>query len=245
LNLWWSSMTYLNISVNRRTLGLGTGFIPALLRHKQDCSQGRGGGGGTIPFLCCEVLCGTLVKVGGVNCMQPLIQTYKLSNIFFVTVLFEKHNFSSKYYHHKNTHKENFKSIFVKSCTYSENIALYSMFNFWLSSLRWKHQPLLVSTFHEITPTHATILHLKGHSCHHVTPPRLVLLHPWTWEHQFGPTLTFLASVCIPYFYTKLIFIQSIYIETSVRNKCRCSLYCALLTLHVSAPIGGHLQVVL
>jgi hypothetical protein len=37
---------------------------------------------------------------------------------------------------------------------------------------------------------------------------------------------------------------QSIYIETSVRNKCGCSFYCALLTLHVSAPIGGHLQVV-
>jgi hypothetical protein len=35
-----------------------------------------------------------------------------------------------------------------------------------------------------------------------------------------------------------------IYIESSVRNKCRCSFYCALLTLHVSAPIGGHLQVV-
>jgi hypothetical protein len=35
-----------------------------------------------------------------------------------------------------------------------------------------------------------------------------------------------------------------IYVETSVRNKCRCSFYCALLTLHVSAPIGGHLQVV-
>jgi hypothetical protein len=30
------------------------------------------------------------------------------------------------------------------------------------------------------------------------------------------------------------------YIETSVRNKCRCSFYCALFTLHVSAPIGGH-----
>jgi hypothetical protein len=42
----------------------------------------------------------------------------------------------------------------------------------------------------------------------------------------------------------KLIDIY-IYIETSVRNKCRCSFYCALLTLHVSAPIGGHLQVVL
>jgi hypothetical protein len=26
---------------------------------------------------------------------------------------------------------------------------------------------------------------------------------------------------------------QPIYIETSVRNKCRCSFYCALLTLHV------------
>jgi hypothetical protein len=38
---------------------------------------------------------------------------------------------------------------------------------------------------------------------------------------------------------------QSIYIETSVRNKCRCSFYCALLTLHVSAPIDGHLQVAL
>jgi hypothetical protein len=37
----------------------------------------------------------------------------------------------------------------------------------------------------------------------------------------------------------------SIYIETSVRNKCRCSFYCALLTLHGSASIGGHLQVVL
>jgi hypothetical protein len=35
-----------------------------------------------------------------------------------------------------------------------------------------------------------------------------------------------------------------IYVETSVRNKCRCSFYCALLTLYVSAPIGGHLQVV-
>jgi hypothetical protein len=33
-------------------------------------------------------------------------------------------------------------------------------------------------------------------------------------------------------------------VETSVRNKCRRSFYCALLTLHVSAPIGGHLQVV-
>jgi hypothetical protein len=37
----------------------------------------------------------------------------------------------------------------------------------------------------------------------------------------------------------------SIYIETAVRNKCRCSFYCALLTLHVSSLIGGHLQVVL
>jgi hypothetical protein len=33
-------------------------------------------------------------------------------------------------------------------------------------------------------------------------------------------------------------------IETSVRNQCRCSFYCALLTQHVSVPIGGHLQVV-
>jgi hypothetical protein len=33
-------------------------------------------------------------------------------------------------------------------------------------------------------------------------------------------------------------------VENSVRNKCRCSFYCALFTLHVSAPIGGHLQVV-
>jgi hypothetical protein len=32
--------------------------------------------------------------------------------------------------------------------------------------------------------------------------------------------------------------------ETSLRNKCRCSFYCALFTLLVSAPIGGHLQVV-
>jgi hypothetical protein len=39
---------------------------------------------------------------------------------------------------------------------------------------------------------------------------------------------------------------QLIYVlvETSVRNKCRCSFYCALLTLHVSAPVIGHLQVV-
>jgi hypothetical protein len=35
----------------------------------------------------------------------------------------------------------------------------------------------------------------------------------------------------------KAYFCQSIYIETSVRNKCRCSFYCALLTLHVLAPI--------
>jgi hypothetical protein len=33
-------------------------------------------------------------------------------------------------------------------------------------------------------------------------------------------------------------------VETSVRNKCRCSFYCALFTLHVSVPIGGHLQVI-
>jgi hypothetical protein len=45
--------------------------------------------------------------------------------------------------------------------------------------------------------------------------------------------------------FNESIQIQSIYIETSVSNKCRCSFYCALLTLHVSAPIGGHLQVVL
>jgi hypothetical protein len=37
---------------------------------------------------------------------------------------------------------------------------------------------------------------------------------------------------------------QSIYIETSVRNKCRCSFYCARLILHVSSPIGGQLRVV-
>jgi hypothetical protein len=37
---------------------------------------------------------------------------------------------------------------------------------------------------------------------------------------------------------------QLINVETSVRNKCQCSCYCALFTLHVSAPIGGHLQVV-
>jgi hypothetical protein len=36
----------------------------------------------------------------------------------------------------------------------------------------------------------------------------------------------------------------NIYIESSIRNKCRCSFYCALSTLHVSAPTGGHLQVV-
>jgi hypothetical protein len=52
------------------------------------------------------------------------------------------------------------------------------------------------------------------------------------------------VAVCV--FMILLIFrlmkFQSIYIETSVRNKCRCSFYCALLKLHVSAPIGGHLQ---
>jgi hypothetical protein len=37
---------------------------------------------------------------------------------------------------------------------------------------------------------------------------------------------------------------QPIYVETSVRNKCQRSFYCALVTLHVSAPIGGYLQVV-
>jgi hypothetical protein len=31
-------------------------------------------------------------------------------------------------------------------------------------------------------------------------------------------------------------------VETSVPNKCRCSFYCALFTLHVSAPIGGHFR---
>jgi hypothetical protein len=36
---------------------------------------------------------------------------------------------------------------------------------------------------------------------------------------------------------------QPIYVETSICNKCRCSFYCVLLTLHVSAPIGGNLQV--
>jgi hypothetical protein len=38
--------------------------------------------------------------------------------------------------------------------------------------------------------------------------------------------------------------VKPIYVETSVRNKCLCSFYCALLTLHFSAPIGGHLHVV-
>jgi hypothetical protein len=37
--------------------------------------------------------------------------------------------------------------------------------------------------------------------------------------------------------------VSTIIVETSVRNKCRCSFYCALFTLHVSAPIGGHIQV--
>jgi hypothetical protein len=31
-----------------------------------------------------------------------------------------------------------------------------------------------------------------------------------------------------------VVTFQPIYVETSVRNKCRCSFYCALLTLHVS-----------
>jgi hypothetical protein len=38
--------------------------------------------------------------------------------------------------------------------------------------------------------------------------------------------------------------VDTVTVETSVRNKCWCSFYCALFTLHVSAPIGGHLQVI-
>jgi hypothetical protein len=34
-------------------------------------------------------------------------------------------------------------------------------------------------------------------------------------------------------------------VTLTLTDKCRCSFYCALLTLRVSAPIGGHLQVVL
>jgi hypothetical protein len=47
--------------------------------------------------------------------------------------------------------------------------------------------------------------------------------------------------ICSSLLFVWLLTSQSVYIETSVRNKCRCSFYCALLTLHVSAPIGGHL----
>jgi hypothetical protein len=46
-----------------------------------------------------------------------------------------------------------------------------------------------------------------------------------------------------PVYGSKTQLNQLINVETSVRNKCQCSFYCALLTLHVSAPIGGHLQV--
>jgi hypothetical protein len=70
-----------------------------------------------------------------------------------------------------------------------------------------------------------------------------------TGRHQFcfystGGTscrheLVWITGLCI-----LLRVYQPIYVETSVRNKCRCSFYCALLTLYVSAPIGGHLQVV-
>jgi hypothetical protein len=54
-------------------------------------------------------------------------------------------------------------------------------------------------------------------------------------------------ELCDLYSFPSIIRImnQYIYVETSVRNKCRCSFYCALLTLHVSVPIGGYLQVVL
>jgi hypothetical protein len=53
------------------------------------------------------------------------------------------------------------------------------------------------------------------------------------------PKVILIVGLCI-----LLRVYQSIYIETSIRNKYRCSFYCALLTLHVLAPIGGHLQVV-
>jgi hypothetical protein len=44
--------------------------------------------------------------------------------------------------------------------------------------------------------------------------------------------------------FCEVIHLKDIYIEIYERNKCLCSFYCVLLTLHVSAPIGGHLQVV-
>jgi hypothetical protein len=45
----------------------------------------------------------------------------------------------------------------------------------------------------------------------------------------FRPTfITLIIGLCI-----LLRVYQPIYIETSVRNKCRCSFYCALFTLHV------------
>jgi hypothetical protein len=59
-----------------------------------------------------------------------------------------------------------------------------------------------------------------------------------------APTLRKNNSVLIIGLCILLRVYQSIYIETSIRNKCRCSFYCALFTLHVSAPTGGHLQVV-
>jgi hypothetical protein len=68
------------------------------------------------------------------------------------------------------------------------------------------------------------------------------------WLLETSPTLliTFLSHLHP----TSTLIIYSIsinivyYIEIFVRNKCRCSFYCALFTLHVSAPIGGHLHVV-
>jgi hypothetical protein len=67
----------------------------------------------------------------------------------------------------------------------------------------------------------------------------LVLLGEQSWvalgkickqqQQQLNTTKLLTTGLCI-----LLRVYQSIYIETSVRNKCWCSFYCALLSLHVS-----------
>jgi hypothetical protein len=82
LNFCCIFMIYLNISVNRRTLRLGTGFTPVLLWHKHDCSQE--GESDYFFFFQFWGAVWVLVKDGGVNLKQLLIQTNKLLNIVFL-----------------------------------------------------------------------------------------------------------------------------------------------------------------
>jgi hypothetical protein len=64
------------------------------------------------------------------------------------------------------------------------------------------------------------------------------------WEYQDKGRRVIRKYILIIGLCILLRVYQLIYVETSVHNKCRCSFYCALFTLHVSAPIGGHLQAV-